>query len=225
MDVPPGFVFFASGERPEADILVRLDETVPTPSGGVGGWEELARPKRKPLTEWNGHTTKRLTLGLLIDGYRFGGPMTSAATGTANAPMDARVENAINRLTVLATAREGDDRPPLVRINGSVPRTDLTWFIEDLQWGDALWNGNVRVRQRATVTLAEFVQGKLLIVQSKPYGKPRLYKVRKGDNLKVIAARLLNDGNRWREIATLNRRAGWRLAKRDIGKNIKVPQR
>lgn len=216
-EVAPGRVRFSS-EAPAlvletneaAGVAVRLGNGSATLSSSAGGWGEVARPKRAALTEWEGHAARRVTVPVLIDGWR----------------TRSSVEAACTTLERLGRALPGEAGTPVVKVAGNVPRADLEYVIDGIEWGPALWVGRVRVRQEVTVTLLEYVPGADLVVKATPLGgKPRLYRVRKGDNLKRIAAKLLGNANRWREIATLNRRRGWRLPASMVGKNLKVPPR
>ncbi len=208
VDVPHG-LFRITAIATGVATAGRLGATPPTLSGGMGAWVEIPRPRRAPLTDPGSPSARRLTLEVLFDGWR---------TGES-------VENAIANLDRLSTAPPGSTSP-VVRVGGQIPRTDLEWVIEDVSWGEAIWENGVRLRQAATIILLEHVVGKLLITTAQPLGgKPRLTKVHKGDNLKKIAARVLGNANRWREIAALNGRETYTLTAVMIGRYLKVPPR
>jgi nucleoid-associated protein YgaU len=55
---------------------------------------------------------------------------------------------------------------------------------------------------------------------------PTKYKVKKGDTLKSIAARLLGASNKWQVIEKANKGLrGWKIPAKFVGKTIKVPPR
>jgi hypothetical protein len=163
VSIPPGSVRIVSTDpavvvETVGEVAVRLGDAPPTLSGGSGGWAEVARPKRSSLTEWQGHTARRLSVPVLIDGWR----------------AQASVEQIIARLARLARAEHGAGRPPIVRLQGNVPRSDLRWVIDEIEWGEAVWVGEVRVRQAAALTLLEYDPGRLLVTRATPLGgKPR----------------------------------------------------
>jgi LysM repeat protein len=200
-------------------------QTAPAATGGFGGWNKVARPRRKALTVWGGIEPYQQAFSIIFDGLLG----------------DVSVETGIRTLELMAMPPATGQEPPLVRVAGAVPRPGLTYVIETLEWDPApMWSRNgYRVRQEATVHLLEYVRPDRL-VQSSGAEKARTkaaatatkvaaggkshkrsYTVRSGDTLSKIAAHQLGDYKRWPEIAKLN---GIRDPKKlRIGQVIKLP--
>lgn len=219
-----GFVQIRSTDPP-VTLLARLSDTRPNVEAGYGGWSEIARPRRRPLSIWIGSPALRMTLPILFDHFR-------AAES---------VERSISQLERLATPTASDGSPPRVRLvaqGGHVPYQGRVWVVDSLTWGDAVmnWNGN-RTRQQVTIALMEYVadvrvkvlspaqtqraKGKAAatksgaankrVVASKgrsvvvPHSRTASsVEFGQGDDLLSIAARELGDADRWVEIAQMN---------------------
>lgn len=186
----------------------------PTVAGGDGGWNEIARPRRKALTEWDGVGVRKLTLPLLLDGYRAG----------------RSIEPACAALERMAQPDTAGGEPPTIRIAGSVPHADLDWVIatDGITWetDNIIWAPAGRLRQGVTLALLEHVPADLVQTAAqaarKKAPKPaRTYIVQAGDTLSAIAARLLHDHKKWTAIAALN---GIRDPKAiRVGMRLKLP--
>lgn len=195
-------------DDPPADIAALLGEERPDISSGYGGWEEVARPRRKTVTTWAGMPARRLQVSIILDNW-------IASTS---------IERTIRQLERLALPREGG-QPPVVRVDakgGALPWQSRRWVIDAISWGDALMNSNGnRTRQAAVVTFLEYVSDDLIErvppakkrrntkkrkegTGSKKGAKEKRYTVKRGDSLSKIAARKLGDARRWRELAKLN---------------------
>lgn len=148
-------------------------------SGGYGGWELIARPRRVALTEWTGNEPVRQEVALLFDGWAGEARRGSVAAAVvaaqrslfpkdydarsrrrpATPPSEVSVEDDLIELGRMASIDWGDGiQPPLVRGFG-ILLPDYTWAIESLEFGDdALLNRRrQRVRQAVTVTLLQHV--------------------------------------------------------------------
>jgi len=210
---------------PPLSVNARLSDERPDITQGYGGWEEVERPRRSPITTFKAPPGLHLTLPILLDGW---------ASGTS-------VEPQITALERMGLMTGANGEPPKVKIQGrgqAIPYQARTWVIDTLTWGDALMNANGdRVRQQVTLALLEYVEDVHLQekcaanrrrakakaqkkkpgaaqkrVQAKKTSKPGLKGHTRtatttfggGESLSDIAARELGDASRWPEIAKLN---------------------
>jgi hypothetical protein len=225
---PVGYVRVASTDPP-LSVTARLSDTRPDVPSGYGGWNEVIRPWRPPITTYQAPPALHVTLPLLLDGF---------AAGVS-------IEHDIAQLQQMATPTASDGATPRLHVyatGSAVPFTDRTWVMGDVTWGDAEMDqrGN-RTRQQVTLTLYEFVEDVYLIEKSAAQRVRNAAKVAKtqsgasakrvtakaakrapgvagrvlamssviatpgqGEDLLSIAARELGDADRWVEIAQLN---------------------
>jgi hypothetical protein len=218
-----------SSKDPPLSVTARLAEERPNVESGFGGWEEVARPRKSPITTWQGSPAIRLTLPILLDGWA----------------RNVSVEGDIRDIQKMGRPVAENREPPHVRIEATgsaIPYLNKVWVISELSWGDALMNkrGN-RVRQQVTLSLLEFVHDVYLTERSaanrrrrkkaaakkkggarakrhvtkrssKPKPKPKSLSFAAavddefgtGEDLLTIAALELGDADRWVEIAELN---------------------
>jgi hypothetical protein len=240
VSAPPaaGWVRITSADPP-ITLLVRLGLDRPNVTAGYGGWNEVARPRRRPLTVWQGSPGLRMDLPVLIDGWKTG----------------ASIERQIAQLSKLGFPVASDGSPPRIRLRargGTVPNQSKVWVVDAISWGDALANakGN-RVRQQATLSLLEFIAD-VRIDQDSAANRQKLKQsmattkvgaaakrvlagpkrgastptqktatFASGDTLISMAAKYLGDANRWPEIAQLNGIRDPRSI--PIGKVIRLP--
>jgi hypothetical protein len=192
--------------NPTLSVTAWLGVDLPTVTGGYGGWQMVARPRRQALTAWMGHEPFSMDLPLLLDGF------------VNNFSVEARC-SALERMA--RPPKEGDE-PPLVKVIGPVPHADLTWVINSIRWGDALRSSTgPRVRQFVTLSLVKYIADDRVQLTSaaararakavpsstaggKPVNPTAPYVVKAGDTLSSIAASILGDYNKWRDIAKLN---------------------
>lgn len=182
---------------PAAGLRVRgLRGTVaPSPTGGFGGWTQVARPRRKALTQWDGIAPLAVTFSLILDGVA----------------ADRSVEADCLALEQMAQPQGPRTPPPVVHAAGGLPHTEIDWVISDLQWDPAPMYATTlkRIRQEVTVQLlehvaADTVANPVAAAKAKAGAGTKLYVVKAGDTLSSIAAKLLGDHKKWTAIATLN---------------------
>lgn len=232
---------------PSFKFTALLGDTRPNVDQGYGGWEEVARPRRSPLTTWRGQPGLHLSLPLLLDGF---------ADNTSIEPTLATVEKLGS--AVMGSSGSNSD-PPHVHLQARgnhVPYQELTWVINDIQWGDAEMDlrGN-RTRQHFTLSLVQYVadvqiqdlsaanrrRAAAQAKQTKAGAKTKRVVAKHGtktttagtrstssattaydgEDLVRIAARELGDASRWIEIAKLNGLRDPRAIKR--GQVIRLP--
>jgi LysM domain len=219
-----GWVRIASSDPP-LSVTARLAEERPNVEDGYGGWDEVVRPRRSPITTWRASPGLKLTLPILLDGW---------AEGRS-------VEREVAQLEQMGRPTASDGDPPRVRLEATgnaIPYLSRVWVITALAFGDALMNraGN-RVRQQVTLSLLEYVHDVYLAQRSaanrrrrkaaqpktragarskrvvvKRSGKPKPKTKGRtavgdwgaGESLASIAAHELGDAARWIEIAQLN---------------------
>lgn len=191
-----------------------LDEASPQVTGGTAFYQDVARPKRRTAIEWQGMTAYRLTIAGILDDF-------------ANA---GSVEAKIKKLEVMATARHGvlEPPPPVTITGGNVPHKDLTYVIETLDWGDSVWEGGTRTRQRFTITLCQKVdlestvreQARTPATGKKTY---RIVTLQAGINLRELAAVSLGNSARWGEILSM-KGTRFRDYNQKAGTRVKVPR-
>lgn len=184
-------------------------------TAGYGAWSEVSIPRRPSITQWAGAPLFGMDLSLLLDGW--GGQVS--------------IERQIVTIDKLATRQPGMLTPPSLRIFGAVPRPQTRWVIAGVEWGEALRSivTGERLRQEVTLHLMEYREDTDLL--SLPRGTatskaPRKYKVKRGDNLKTISARMLGKSSKWPDIVKLNKGLrGWKLPASWVGKTIKIPSK
>jgi LysM domain len=222
---PVGWVRVSSSDPP-VSITARLSDARPNVDAGYGGWAEVARPRRRPLSVWTGSPALRMTLPIMLDGFRAG----------------RSVERQISQLEKLSLPTAADGAPPRIRLaarGGHVPHQDRVWVVDSLTFGDALMNqAGDRTRQQVSLALLEYiadvrVNEKSTTTQTRRQAaraKSKAGAARKrvvaghgkakvgghsragsssssfgaGEDLLSIAARELGDADRWVEIAQLN---------------------
>lgn len=186
-------------------VRAQLGEGSATVDGGLGGWESVPRPGRRPLTVWRGpEEPLRMGLPLVFDGY---GRIADDST------VQTSVEAELRQLEIIAgVAVREDPVPPFITVLGAVPH-DLRWaprnrwVIEDLEWGAAerRFKDGQRVRQFVDVTLLLYTEPdrmRRLTEQSRPTRDP--VKAKDGDTFEKIAARELGAGKLGAKLARLN---------------------
>lgn len=212
-----GWITFFSLDSSHFEFTARLGEGTPTPTAGYGGWQAIARPRRRSLTEWNGNEPLQLDIPILFDAF-------AEDDGV-------KIEHDIRQLEKMAGLDLDVTEPPLVQFDsgGAVQHdvhdaSQVAWVIRDITWGNATRNiyGN-RTRQAVTVHAMEYVEDQVLRNDSPATrrrsqsqrnrsqrgrrskgARQKTYVVHAGDTLGAIAARKLGSASRWHDIANLN---------------------
>lgn len=121
--------------------------------GGVGGWEVVARPRRRSGVEWVGHEPWTLSLPLVTSGVDVRGNR------------DVSVEAKIRQLVAMAQKTKKTDEPPIIKVSGPIrlPSPRMRWVITGLEWGAQMRNKRGRrIQQEVTVHLLEHVRADIL---------------------------------------------------------------
>jgi LysM domain len=188
-------------------------------TGGFGNWQAVDVPRNVPLTEWTGRSLFTMDIDLLLDGW---GAQRSVEADIASIELLALMQG------IKPRGRDVHTTPP-IRLFGAVPHPEKTWVISGIDWGDALrdFSTGARLRQALTLHLIEYQEDATLLSDTRGAATPsgaRKYKVKKGDDLKKIAAHQLGKSARWPDIVKLNKGLrGWKLGPKWVGKTIKIP--
>jgi hypothetical protein len=200
-------------------MKVLLAEGSPTLSGGIGGWEAVPRPGRRPLTVWRGpQEPLRLTLPIIFDRL-------------AEGRNGGQVEDDIRLLEKMAGLDAGDPEPPKLIVEGELPHDysrarGNRWVIESITWGEAIRRpgDGKRVRQIAEVVLMLYTADDRLERIDSPSrpGRYRYVRARRGDTFARIAARELGSRRHGTRLARLNGRRSADVELR-AGRRVKLP--
>ncbi len=231
------FVTLVTAQPPLA-VIGMLAQAAPVPTDGYGGWTTIARPRRKGLTQWAGINPLAVDVTLILGITPAG---DAWITGRDVGPDRATLEK-------MAQPPGIGGEPPLVRVIGAIPHSNLNWVISGFTW-DANPLGardGTLLRHQVTVHLLEYVRddkqnaanaaalarkaAQVAAAQAARQGsdgrsnqptRAKFYVVRAGDTLSAIAARLLGSYKRWPEIAKLN---GIRDPKTiHVGQRLRLP--
>jgi len=216
--------FSLTSEKDESVFFALLTGPVAVVAG-YGGWNKVARPRRKALTEWQGRDPMSLEIPFTID---------RLADGAGGA-----VEGSIRILEKMAGIDAGDPQPPTLRLqsypSGLIPHgfgaaPHVRWVIETLGWDREQTIINAegqRVRQNGTITITQFVEDvhlRQLSIAGRGKarkGRKRVHVVKKGDTLGKIALKYLGSARKWKQIAKLNKIRDPKRIK--IGQRLKLP--
>lgn len=171
------------------DVFVKgwLDDATPELAGGVGGWNEIARPRRTSLMEWGGTSLYTQKVPLLLDEHASGG----------------NVQDLVSRLEAWGRP-VGKAAPPVVKIRGAgLEHVGLDWVINGLSRGDGIIDRWGRLSRRSVVVeLLQFDESAFLLPSSAVKGgKTKWVPVLRGDTLKRIASR---NRTTWQVLKKLN---------------------
>lgn len=207
-------------QQPRLSVTAIRGQTGAVPAGGYGGWTEVARPKRKSLTTWDGIPPLRVLLPIIL-GVK---PGQDSFVDDVSAATD---RSTLERMA--QPVSEGAE-PPIVRIVGAMIHNDVGWVIEDFDWdsnpvqsrrgfvvrhavtvhllehvtADAIAQQSAAARTRAAAAATSATAAKKAGSTTAQPSHAKTYVVKAGDTLSSIAARLLGNYKRWTDIATLN---------------------
>lgn len=181
----PYTVAITMRDPPYHGIIATLHDKPPTPQEGGGGWEEVQLPKRGSVLIWRGRGLMKMTLSVVFDGFAAGTPVIDDTfqtllhfwrpEGTAAAD-DSTVEPAVLRLSAKGHV---------------VPYRNLSWVIDDLEWGDAQGDdGGERTQQVMTITFKEHRADERIKPQrakKSKKSKTKPYTWKRGDTLASVA--------------------------------------
>jgi hypothetical protein len=181
---------------PRLRVRAIMDTEAPVITGGYGGFEEVSRPGRRALVAWSGAAAYRMSVALVLDGWR----------------ARSSVEDDCVALERMASMVRAFQAPPKVRVSGAaVPKAGLEWRIDELTWGDVLRSrAGARLRQRVTLGLVQAVdegRGVRVSAASNRRSSGRTVHLAPPGGavaLQRLAGRELGASKRWKEIALLN---------------------
>lgn len=180
-------------------LVVLLGSSAARMTDGYGGWEVVDRPKRTGLTNWKGRPPYKMEVPILFDGWQ------------AQVGQEIKI-SVLTRMALPPGAPNAE--PPTLRVSGAVPRDDVTWVIEAIDFGDnviydMVGGVHVRLRQDAVVRLIEYVKDERIGHRNSPATRAsgnagRSTTVKAGETLRQIASREYRDPNKWTAIAAAN---------------------
>lgn len=168
-------------------VICLRGSNAPKQTGGGGGWEVEARPRRVGLTLWKGREPYRMDVPVLFDGWA----------------ADRSIEVAISTLNQMQMGKDLQE-PASVTIEGLVPVKGIKWVIESIEWGDeVIWGDPGRLRQDAVVRLLQYNPEVMFQITKTSTPKPKTVKTKAGDTLRKVAARpdVYRDESKWQIIA------------------------
>lgn len=183
------------------DLKCLMGDGPATPTGGLGGWQQVPRPDAKSLTEWSGQDTVTQSIPLLINGFKEGNSVQGQA----------------NDIIALGRNTEGDEVPPVFRIFGAIHFQWLQWVLEEVEWTDEVIRDpdTTLLRQEVVLKVAEFEDPDQFRSERvrHPFGTSKgggtnypgsQYVAHKDDTCNIIAAKVYGDRTRGKVIADKN---------------------
>ncbi len=191
---------------PAIDITIPMGDGPAYPVGGFGGWVTVPLQDGIEAVDWEGQEPLREDVPLLLNGLEDDEP----------------VDRQWNTVKKLGRDPNGDERkPPVFRVWGPLDAPEgKSWVlpaggIEVIPDEIVKRNGDgALLRIEFVLHLVEYIapeviknrarRKKKIGVSEARLAKGSTYKVKKGDTLKTIAADLLGDADKWREIGRKN---------------------
>lgn len=205
----PGFIVVQATTLTHP-LQILLGDGNPTVTQGYSTWEEIDRPKRKNAVEWTGELPFKMEIPCIFDGWIAG----------------QSVEQQCILLEGIAVSRlKKGEPPPEVKVSGPIPHASLTWHVDTIDWGDAMYDGGVRVRQAFSFNLIEKVDAPITIRERTTTTKPKHYRTvttKQGEDLRDIAELNLGNPSLWHQLRTMKNTA-FRTYRVPKGTKVRVP--
>jgi len=176
------------------------------PSGGVGGWDDVARSRRTTAVEWVGTPGRELRVAGLVTGI----DVNNDAQGDAR---DASREPKLQAIEALGLPTEKTGEPPVVKLTGPVLHRGRRWVLDEIEWGTYELNAaGERVKAEFVLVLKQHIAADVILSPAKrsskgSKGKARTTVVLKSDlrqGLAAVSVRVYGTTKRTAEIAKLN---------------------
>jgi hypothetical protein len=168
-------------DKPYHSVIAELHDRPPTPTGGGGGWEEVALPHRSAVLIWRGRGLLKQSFSIVFDEMLSGNTVIGTDT--------------YHRLLAFWRPESSKPGPPpepsILRLSAPgdiIPYKNLDYIISNLEWGQAQGDDDgIRTQQILTLEFTEYRADERLktAAQTKPRTEP--YVVKKGDTLAKIA--------------------------------------
>jgi hypothetical protein len=207
------------------DLTVAMGDGQARLSGGDGGWQIAKRWGLAPWTYWDSPDPYRQSIPILFGGSDGGAGQDSQ-------------EGRIGRLYSLMRSPGARVPPPVVMIAGpTVERADLMWVVQTIDPGDGRRRDadGDRILKAYTVNLVQYTELDPLVERSparkhsakggqgtKGRRGPTTYRVKQGDTLPQIAAKMYGDATQWKKIAHANGIRDPRSLK--VGQQLRIPR-
>jgi hypothetical protein len=205
------------------DLRLKLGDGPAQLEGGFGGWEVVGRPDDVALTEWTGVEPYRMSVPIILDGWR-----------TRD-----NQQQRFERVIALAR-RRNDRRPPVIQVFGAVPLKGKRWVVESIDFGAVIRNNRGQLlRQVMTLNLLEYVdpdrikltkyftadqlaEGQGSVTGGTGATTRRTYTTKDGDTLNKISTKIYGDRSQAHAIGRLN---GIKDVRRELaaGKRLNLP--
>lgn len=227
MPKPPIGKFFIQSLDEGTLFEADLGDGAPIITEGYAGWRTVDRPRDISIVEWAGRVPFLIEIPFFLDYY-----MEEIKTGPG-----INCEQQVSNLETLCGVG-GHARPPICRVNGrgliphdedSAGRGVHQWVIEQVEWDRTL-----EVRARTTgrrlqcggnVSIRKFVEARDILKRISPTARavvPKNYRVKAGDTLSKIAAKMYGDASKWKIIADANHIRDRRRLR--VNQVLKIPQ-
>lgn len=197
---------------------------------GYGGWITTPRPRDIGFTEWEGRSPMAIEIPFMIDRYMEAYIPHEYEPGEIT-------EAEIRNLEFLCGVG-GRSRPDVCQVdgNGAIPHDNRVapgihrWVIESLSWDRDMEirspTSSNRLRAGGTLTIRQYLEINDLLRRIHPDDRAKqykMYKVKKGDTLKKIAAKksIYGDATKWKVIAWANFIRDPR--KLHVGQRLRIP--